>query len=76
MEHVSLIGMISIITAGLTIAIPAVFAQYLFVHRINRFVLDMEESSIKFVDALTELEEKVAQRAAQRDMIGGEYLEI
>lgn len=62
--------------AGLTIAIPAVFAQYLFVHRINRFVLDMEESSIKFVDALTELEEKVAQRAAQRDMIGGTYLEI
>lgn len=62
--------------AGLTIAIPAVFAQYLFVHHINRFVLDMEESSIRFLDALTELEEQVARRAAQRDMIGGEYLEI
>jgi biopolymer transport protein ExbB len=62
--------------AGLTIAIPTVFAQYLFVHRINRFVLDMEESSIKFLDALTELEEQVARRSAQRDMIGGEYLEI
>ena len=45
-------------------------------NRINRFVLDMEESSIKFLDALTELEEQVAQRASQRDMIGGDYLEI
>ena len=62
--------------AGLTIAIPTVTVQYFFVHRINRFVLDMEESSIKFLDALTELEEQVAQRAAQRDMIGGDYLEI
>jgi len=62
--------------AGLTIAIPTVFAQYLFMHRINRFVLDMEESSIKFLDTLGELEEQVAQRATQRDMIGGDYLEI
>lgn len=62
--------------AGLTIAIPTVTIQYFFVHRINRFVLDVEESSIKFLDALTELEEQVAQRASQRDMIGGDYLEI
>ena len=62
--------------AGLTIAIPTVTVQYFFVHRINRFVLDMEESSIKFLDALIELEEQVAQRASQRDMIGGDYLEI
>ncbi len=62
--------------AGLSIAIPTVFAQYLFVHWINRFVLEMQESSIKFLDALAGLEEKLAQRAAQRDMIGGEYLEI
>lgn len=62
--------------AGLTIAIPTVTIQYFFVHRINRFVLDMEESSIKFLDALLELEEQVAQRASQRDMIGGDYLEI
>ena len=62
--------------AGLTIAIPTVTIQYFFVHRINRFVLDMEESSIKFLDALIELEEQVAQRASQRDMIGGDYLEI
>jgi biopolymer transport protein ExbB len=62
--------------AGLTIAIPTVTVQYFFVHRINRFVLDVEESSIKFLDALTELEEQVAQRASKRDMIGGDYLEI
>jgi hypothetical protein len=36
----------------------------------------MQESSIKFLDALTDLEEKLAQRTSQRDMIGGEYLEI
>ncbi|HWR98258.1 MAG TPA: MotA/TolQ/ExbB proton channel family protein [Candidatus Methanoperedens sp.] len=62
--------------AGLTIAIPTVTVQYFFVHRINRFVLDMEESSIKFLDSLTGLEEQMAQRASQRDMIGGDYLEI
>jgi len=62
--------------AGLTVAIPTVFAQYLFIHWINRFVLEMQESSIKFLDGLTDLEEKLARRASQRDMIGGEYLEI
>ena len=62
--------------AGLAVAIPTVFSQYIFIHWINRFVLEMQESSIKFLDALTDLEEKLAQRAAQRDMIGGEYLEI
>jgi biopolymer transport protein ExbB len=62
--------------AGLTVAIPTVFAQYLFIHWINRFVLDMQESSIKFLDGLTDLEEKLAQRAAEREMIGGEFLEI
>lgn len=62
--------------AGLAVAVPTVFAQYLFIHWINRFVLEMQESSIKFLDALTDLEEKLAQRSAQRDMIGGEYLEI
>lgn len=61
---------------GLTVAIPTVFAQYLFIHWINRFVLEMQESSIKFLDGLTDLEEKLARRTAQRDMIGGEYLEI
>jgi biopolymer transport protein ExbB len=62
--------------AGLSVAIPTVFAQYIFIHWINRFVLEMQESSIKFLDGLTDLEEKLAQRTAQRDMIGGEYLEI
>lgn len=46
--------------AGLTIAIPTVFAQYLFVHRINRFVLEAEESSIALLDALGELEGEAA----------------
>jgi biopolymer transport protein ExbB len=62
--------------AGLSVAIPTVFAQYIFIHWINRFVLEMQESSIKFLDGLTDLEEQLAKRAAQRDMIGGEYLEI
>jgi biopolymer transport protein ExbB len=62
--------------AGLTIAIPTVTDQYFFVHRINRFVLDMEERSIEFLDALTELEEQVAQRGARRDAIGGERREV
>ena len=62
--------------AGLSVAIPTVFSQYLFVHWINRFVLEMQESSVKFLDALSDLEEKLAKRAAQREMIGGEYLEI
>ena len=62
--------------AGLTVAIPTVFSQYLFVHWVNRFVLEMQESSVKFLDALSDLEEKLAKRAAQREMIGGEYLEI
>jgi biopolymer transport protein ExbB len=62
--------------AGLAVAIPTVFSQYIFIHWINRFVLEMQESSIKFLDGLTDLEETLARRAAQRDMIGGEYLEI
>jgi biopolymer transport protein ExbB len=57
--------------AGLTIAIPTVTAQYFFVHHINRFVLDIEESSIKLLDALTELEEQAAPRAPGRDAAGG-----
>jgi biopolymer transport protein ExbB len=61
---------------GLAVAIPTVFAQYIFIHWINSFVLEMQESSIKFLDGLTDLEEKLARRTAQRDMIGGEYLEI
>jgi len=61
---------------GLTIAIPVLFAQYLFVHRINKIVFEMQESSLNFLDTMEELEEKIAQRATQREMIGGEYLEI
>ncbi len=39
---------------GLVIAIPAQIAYNFFVARIDRFVIDMEESSVELLDALTE----------------------
>ncbi len=62
--------------AGLIVAIPAAFIKNYFTNRINNFVYDMEESSLNFLNALEELEEKLAQRSTQADSIGGEYLEI
>ncbi len=62
--------------AGLIIAIPVFFAHFYFTNRINRFVLSMQESSLAFLEALSELEEKIAMRAAQVDEIGGEYIEV
>ncbi|MBI5115467.1 MotA/TolQ/ExbB proton channel family protein [Candidatus Poribacteria bacterium] len=62
--------------AGLTIAIPVYFAQYYFMGRVGRFVRTMQESSIKLLDAMGELEEKIALRSSQFEEIGGEYLEI
>lgn len=61
---------------GLAIAIPGTFSQYMFVHRINKFVFEMQESSMNFLDTMENLEEKIAQRSAQQEIIGGEYLEI
>jgi len=61
--------------AGLVVAIPIAFAQTLFVGKINRFVTDMEETSVRFLDALESAEEQQAKKLA-RDEIGGDYLEI
>ena len=62
--------------AGLIVAIPASFLKNYFGNKINNFVYEMEESSMNFLNALEELEEKVAQRSSQTGAIGGEYLEF
>lgn len=62
--------------AGLVVGIPAYFLSAYFMNRVNTFVLDMQSSSIQFLDAMTELEEKLAERTQRVDSIGGEYLEI
>lgn len=61
---------------GLAIAIPVYFAHYYFFGRVNRFVRTMQESSIELLDAMGELEEKIALRSSQFEEIGGEYLEF
>ncbi|MEW6487892.1 MAG: MotA/TolQ/ExbB proton channel family protein, partial [Thermodesulfobacteriota bacterium] len=60
--------------AGLAVAIPVFFAHSLFVGKVNRFVMELEEGSIRFLDALAEAEERQA-RSLLREQIGGEYLE-
>ncbi len=62
--------------AGLTVAIPAYFLSFVFINRVSKFLLDMQKSSIEFLDTLGDLEEKVAERTQQLDTIGGEYLEV
>lgn len=61
--------------AGLAVAIPAFFAHSLFVGKVNRFVMELEEGSIRFLDALTGAEEQQA-KSLSRGEIGGEYLEV
>ncbi len=61
---------------GLAIAIPVYFAHFYFFGRVNRFILTMQESSIELLDAMGELEEKIALRSSQFEEIGGEYLEF
>ena len=61
--------------AGLLIAIPVFFVHSLFVGKVNRFVLELEENSIRFLEALEEAEAQQARRLV-RDQIGGEYLEV
>ena len=41
----------------------------------NKFLLDMQKTSIQFLDALGEHEEKMATNR-MLDSIGGEYLEV
>lgn len=62
--------------AGLVVAIPAYFLSFYFMNRVGKFVLDMQKSSIQFLDALGDLEEKVADRSQRLDTIGGDYLEV
>ncbi|RMG89479.1 MAG: MotA/TolQ/ExbB proton channel family protein [Candidatus Dadabacteria bacterium] len=61
--------------AGLAVAIPAFFCHALFVGKVNRFVMELEEGSIRFLEALEEAEERQARTLARYE-IGGEYLEI
>jgi len=61
--------------AGLAIAIPIFFAHSLFVGKVNRFVMELEEGSVRFLDALAEAEERQA-RSLFREQIGGDYLEV
>ncbi len=62
--------------AGLVVAIPAYFLSFYFVNRVGKFVLDMQKSSIRFLDGLGELEEHIAERSQRFDTIGGDYLEV
>lgn len=62
--------------AGLAIAIPVYLAHFYFTGRINRFVRTMQESSIQVLDAMADLEEKIALRTSQFEKVGGEYLEL
>lgn len=62
--------------SGLVVAIPAYFLSFYFLDRVNKFMLDMQKSSIRFLDALGDLEENVAERSQRLDTIGGDYLEV
>jgi biopolymer transport protein ExbB len=62
--------------AGLVVAIPAYFLSFYFMNKVSKFMLDMQKSSIDFLDVLGELEEKVAERSQRLDTIGGDYLEV
>lgn len=62
--------------AGLVVAIPAYFLSFYFMNRVGNFLLDMQKSSIQFLDALGDLEEKAADRSQRLDTIGGDYLEV
>lgn len=70
------IGEALIATAGgLVVAIPVYFLSFYFVNEINKYLLDMQKTSIQFLDALAEHEEKMAASRVL-DEIGGDYLEI
>jgi biopolymer transport protein ExbB len=62
--------------SGLVVAIPAYFLSFYFLDKVNKFMLDMQKSSIRFLDALGDLEENVAERSQRFDTIGGDYLEV
>ncbi len=62
--------------AGLVVAIPAYFLSFYFLNKVTKFMMDMQKSSINFLDVLGEMEEKVAERSQRLDTIGGDYLEV
>jgi biopolymer transport protein ExbB len=62
--------------SGLVVAIPAYFLSFYFLDRVNKFMLDMQKSSIRFLDALGDLEENIAERSQRFDTVGGDYLEV
>jgi len=71
------IGEALIATAGgLVVAIPAYFLGFYFMNLVIKFILDMQKSSIQFLDGLGELEETIAERTQRFDTVGGDYLEI
>ncbi|MEK6695722.1 MAG: MotA/TolQ/ExbB proton channel family protein, partial [Candidatus Deferrimicrobiota bacterium] len=71
------IGEALVATAGgLVVAIPAYFLGFYFMNRVSKFILDMQKSSIQFLDGLGELEEMIAERSQRFDTVGGDYLEI
>jgi biopolymer transport protein ExbB len=61
---------------GLVVAIPAYFLSFYFMNKVGKFLVDMQKSSIHFLDVLGDLEEKVAERSQRLDTIGGDYLEV
>ena len=70
------IGEALIATAGgLVVAIPVYFLSFYFVNEINKYLLDMQKTSVQFLDAIADHEEKMAS-ARVLDEIGGDYLEI
>ncbi|PLX43103.1 MAG: flagellar motor protein MotA [Deltaproteobacteria bacterium] len=60
---------------GLAVAIPVFFVHSLLMGKVNSFVMEMEEASMRFLDALENAEEKQALQLS-REEIGGTYLEI
>lgn len=62
--------------AGLGVALPAYFVSFVFVNSIGKSMVEMQKSSIEFLDNLGDLEEKVAERTQRFDTVGGEYLEV
>lgn len=70
------IGEALIATAGgLVVAIPTYFLSFYFINEVNKFLLDMQKSSIQFLDGLAEHEEKMAAGRVL-DSVGGDYLEV
>jgi biopolymer transport protein ExbB len=62
--------------AGLSVALPAYFVSFIFVSSVGKTMVDMQQSSIEFLDGLGDLEEKVAERTQRFDTVGGDYLEV